>query len=272
MAASSTSTRTAPRPASNDSPTHVSCRRCSAYWCQRARSRVPGRCVLEPVDRAHELAGVNFRLVEAPFDCSQRIAAPGGTSLPHREDALVHGFDVFRSHLAVEERSGGLRKIRIRTWDGALDRCVDSSSPPIARRSATTRSTTATCVRCVQPRRPHRRPPTTSMFVPAERAAQGEPVLGGFDSPHYATDTLRAPARDGAHFPSLSSIGASSRSTARRRCCSTAMARTASRPIPPSSSMCSLARSRFRLCDRACPRRPGTGPRWYENGRLLTEA
>ena len=44
---------------------------------------------------------------------------PGAISCRIATDALVHGFDVFRSHLVVEERTGGLRKIRIRTWDGA---------------------------------------------------------------------------------------------------------------------------------------------------------
>ena len=33
--------------------------------------------------------------------------------VPHRTDVFIHGFEVFTTFLAVSERSGGLRKLRL---------------------------------------------------------------------------------------------------------------------------------------------------------------
>ena len=62
----------------------------------------------------------NFRLLEA------KVGEEGDREnwkelVAHREDAFIHGFDVFKDFLAIEERSGSLRKIRIRPWSGGED-------------------------------------------------------------------------------------------------------------------------------------------------------
>ena len=53
----------------------------------------------------------NFKLVTVP------VATPGWEHwrdlIAHRADVLVDGIDVFRDHLAVYERAGGLKRIRI---------------------------------------------------------------------------------------------------------------------------------------------------------------
>ena len=38
--------------------------------------------------------------------------------IPHREDVLLEGIDIFKDYLVVEERSNGLNKINIRPWKG----------------------------------------------------------------------------------------------------------------------------------------------------------
>ena len=38
--------------------------------------------------------------------------------IPHREDVLLEGIDIFKDYLVVEERSNGLNKIQIRPWSG----------------------------------------------------------------------------------------------------------------------------------------------------------
>ena len=38
--------------------------------------------------------------------------------IPHREDVLLEGIDIFKDYLVVEERSNGLNKIQIRPWNG----------------------------------------------------------------------------------------------------------------------------------------------------------
>ncbi len=144
---------------------------------------------------------VNFRLVEAPF-AGVADRATWRDLVPHRADALVHGFDVFRSHLVVEERTGGLRKIRIRTWDGAIDRCVDSSQPAYRAALGDNEQYDSEWVRCVETS-PAEPPTTYDVGVRSgeRRLLKVDPVLGGFDSRRYVTEYLRAPARDGADVP-----------------------------------------------------------------------
>jgi len=38
--------------------------------------------------------------------------------IPHREDVLIEGIDIFKDYLVVSERSDGLNKIRIMPWSG----------------------------------------------------------------------------------------------------------------------------------------------------------
>ncbi|WP_445722028.1 S9 family peptidase [Flavobacterium sp.] len=38
--------------------------------------------------------------------------------IPHRDDVLLEGVDIFKDYLVVEERSNGLNKIQIRPWSG----------------------------------------------------------------------------------------------------------------------------------------------------------
>jgi len=172
--------------------------------------------VLIPRERGHEYQAdvhserwilrtnwqaVNFRLVGAPFaEVADR--ATWRDLVPHREDALVHGFDVFRSHLVVEERAGGLRRIRIRTWDGGIDRCVDSSQPAYRATLGDNEQYDSDWVRCVETSPAD--PPTTydvDVRSGERRLLKVEPVLGGFDSQRYVTEYLRAPARDGSRVP-----------------------------------------------------------------------
>jgi oligopeptidase B len=181
-----------------------------------ARVVPPVFSVVMPRERGHEYQAdvhaqrwvvrtnwqaVNFRLVEAPFD-EVANRASWRDLVPHREDALVHGFDVFRSHLVVEERSGGLRKVRIRTWDGAVDRCVDSAQPAYRATLGDNEQYDSDWVRCVETS-PSEPPTTYDVDVRSgeRRLLKVDPVLGGFDSRRYVTEYLRAPARDGAAVP-----------------------------------------------------------------------
>jgi len=70
----------------------------------------------------------NFRLVEAPTG-SPADRGRWQDLIAHRDDAFIHGFDVFRDFVAVEERSGGLRKVRIRRWSGGDDLYLASDEP-----------------------------------------------------------------------------------------------------------------------------------------------
>jgi oligopeptidase B len=143
----------------------------------------------------------NFRLVDVP------VGEVGDRSrwrelLAHRDDAFVHGFSVFRDFLAIEERSGGLRKLRIRPWDGGQDFYIASDEP--AYRAALgdneevdSRKLRYTYTSLTTPTRTY----DYDLETGERTLLKEEPVLGGFDASRYVTEYLWAPARDGAKIP-----------------------------------------------------------------------
>ena len=143
----------------------------------------------------------NFRLVEAGFDT---VRDPGTWRelIAHREDASIVGFDVFDSFIAVEERSGGLRRLRLRDWDGSNERYIESDEPAFHMALGANEETGTRLVRYVY----------ASLTTPAStydfdldtgRATllKREPVLGDFDPVNYVTEYVRASARDGEQVP-----------------------------------------------------------------------
>ncbi|MFC4691683.1 S9 family peptidase [Dokdonia genika] len=41
--------------------------------------------------------------------------------IPHREDTLIEDVEIFKEYLVISERSNGLNKIRIKSWDDSVD-------------------------------------------------------------------------------------------------------------------------------------------------------
>lgn len=143
----------------------------------------------------------NYRIVRA------RIASSTDKStwkdvVPHRTDAFVESFEVATEYLAVNERSGGLLKLRVKAWDGSKNVLIDSSEPAYTMRLIDTPEIDSRLLRYVY----------TSLTTPNTtydydiRSGQKElkktdPVLGGFDARNYVTEFLLAPARDGKQIP-----------------------------------------------------------------------
>jgi len=143
---------------------------------------------------------LNFRLMRAPvaeaadMTCWTEI-------VPHRDDALLADFDVFRDFLVIEERSSGLRKVRVlRPGQVAVD--LDADEPAYRAALGANEEFDSHVVRYTY----------TSLTTPLSTidydVATGEqvllkrdPVLGAFDPAHYATEYLQAPARDGEQVP-----------------------------------------------------------------------
>jgi oligopeptidase B len=143
----------------------------------------------------------NFRLMEAPLG-EARDRARWRELVPHRDDAFVHGFSVFRDFLAIEERSGGLRKVRIRPWTGAGDTYIGSDEAACRTGLGDNEEIESDTVRYTY----------TSLTTPAttfdydvrtgrRTLLKQDPVLGGFDSSNYATEYRWAPASDGESVP-----------------------------------------------------------------------
>jgi len=143
----------------------------------------------------------NFRLMRAPVKTSADKATWRDV-VPHSPDVLVEGFDVFRDYLAINERSGGLRKVRIKPWQGGKDFYVASDEPAYTATLAGTPELDSETVRYEYSSLTT--PVTTydyNMRTGEAVRVKREPVLGDFDPARYATEFVFATARDGTKVP-----------------------------------------------------------------------
>ena len=143
----------------------------------------------------------NFRVVEvAHGDEAKR--GQWRDLVPHNTDGFVHGFDLFRSFMAVEERAGGLRKIRIRPWQGGGDTFITADEPSYATMLGQNEEIDSDVVRYIYtslttPRSTYDYDTGTGRRTLLKR----EPVLGDFDAARYANEYVWATARDGTRVP-----------------------------------------------------------------------
>ncbi|MBK7519546.1 MAG: S9 family peptidase [Gammaproteobacteria bacterium] len=143
----------------------------------------------------------NFRLMEAK-DGNESDRAKWQELLPHRDDAFVGDFAVFKHFVAVGERSGGLGKIRIRPWSGGKDSFIAADDPTYTFSLGANHEVDTDLVRYTY--ESLATPPSTFDFNArtGERTLlKREAVLGKFDPAEYATEFLWATARDGTKVP-----------------------------------------------------------------------
>ncbi len=142
----------------------------------------------------------NFRLMKTPVTGTAKKYWT--EVIPHREDVLLEGFEIFRNHLVVVERKAGLIQMRIRPWNGEGEHSIDFGEPaylayvstnlefdtPLLRYGYTSMTT-----------------PTSiydyDMVTREKKLLKREEVLGGFDPEDYVTERLSAPAKDGKLVP-----------------------------------------------------------------------
>jgi oligopeptidase B len=122
--------------------------------------------------------------------------------IPHRGDAFINGIDVFASFLAIDERTGGLRKIRIRNWSDGAERFIASDDPTYAFGLGDNYEIDATTVRYSY----DSLTTPTSIFdfdvrTGERKLLKRDPVLGDFSPSNYASEYLWVTSRDGAKIP-----------------------------------------------------------------------
>jgi oligopeptidase B len=143
----------------------------------------------------------NFRIVEVP-DGKTAMRDAWRDLVPHREDAFIQRFEVFRDVMAVEERSGGLRRIRIRPWHGGKDSFIAAEEADYSISLDTNPEADTHLVRYAY----------DSLSTPRtiydydikdghKTLLKRDPVQGDFDPARYVTELRFAPARDGASIP-----------------------------------------------------------------------
>jgi oligopeptidase B len=143
----------------------------------------------------------NFRLMEVPTQ-QAGDRSQWRELVSHSEDVYIADYEIFSRFVAIEERSGGLRKIRIRPWDGGVEFHIDSDEPAYRTSLGANEEIDSDVVRF------HYTSLTTPLTTydydirTGERTLlKREPVLGDFDPGRYATEYLWVPARDGERVP-----------------------------------------------------------------------
>ncbi len=135
---------------------------------------------------------------------STRVRDPGTWRelIAHREDASIVGFDVFDSFIAVEERSGGLRRLRLRDWDGGNERYIESDEPAFHMALGANEETDSRLVRYVYTSLTTPRRPTTSTWTRAVRRCSSASRCSAISIRRTTSpSTSGQPARDGEQVP-----------------------------------------------------------------------
>ena len=150
--------------------------------------------------------GRTFRLVCAPVGKPQR--GSWREVVPNRPEVMLAGIDVFRSHIVLTEREGGLPYLRIVDLSAeapdalAASQRIEFREPAYSAALGSNPEFDATFVRYqyesfVTPR---------SVFDYGVQTRESvllkeQPVLGGYDSAQYVSERLHAAAEDGMRVP-----------------------------------------------------------------------
>jgi oligopeptidase B len=152
--------------------------------------------VLTNMDKA-----TNFKLMKTPESATTK---DNWTEvIPHRNDVLLEGIDIFKNYLVVEERSNGLNKIQIRPWSGE-----ESYYLPFSSETYTAYTTTNPDFNTDILRYAYQSMTTPSSVIDFNMATKEKTVLkeqevlgGKFDKDNYTEERIWATAEDGTKIP-----------------------------------------------------------------------
>ena len=142
----------------------------------------------------------NFRLMATPVNRTTK--GNWKEVIPHRDDVLLQGFEVFKDFLVVNERIKGLPNLRIMRWDKKGEHYLDFGEETYAAYIAYNPEFDTDVLRYGY----------TSMTTPRsvfdynmntkeKTLLKQQEVVGDFDSNNYHAERLYATARDGTKVP-----------------------------------------------------------------------
>jgi len=142
----------------------------------------------------------NFRLMEAPL--SQPAKANWTEVIPHRDDILFEGFEIFNDFLVVEERRAGLTQIRIVHWPDKAEHNLDFGEPTYWASLGVNPEFDTDWLRynyssLTTPNSTY----DYNMTTQEKKLMKQQEVLGGFQPENYRTERLSATASDGVQIP-----------------------------------------------------------------------
>lgn len=142
----------------------------------------------------------NFKLVSAPENSTRTISWTD--VVPHRSDVLVQDFEVFRDHLVISERKGGLNQLHVIDLKENTEHFISFNDPAYYTGLAFNPGYETDVVRFNY----------TSFTIPSsvydynmntrrKTLLKQQPVLGDFDPDNYVSERIEATATDGTIIP-----------------------------------------------------------------------
>lgn len=123
--------------------------------------------------------------------------------IPHREDVLLEGLDLFKEYMVLSERTNGLNKLRVLDWEGKKDYYLPFESETYRVNTTQNPEFNTTKLRYIY----------TSLTTPTSvvefdmttkevEVLKEQEVLGGtFNKDNYTSERLWATAKDGKNIP-----------------------------------------------------------------------
>ena len=142
----------------------------------------------------------NYRLMMTPITNTAKTA--WNDALTRHPEIFLDNFDLFRDHLVLNERKGGLRQLRVVSWKDKQEHYLKFDEPaytatiginaeqdtPLLRYNYTSLAT----------------PPSTFEYDMSTRTStllKEQPVLGGFNKKDYVTERVFVKSRDNTFIP-----------------------------------------------------------------------
>ena len=143
---------------------------------------------------------LNFRIVEVPV-AQAADRERWRDVMAHDPEVFIQDFELFRTFVAVSERSQGLMNVRVQRW-GEAPFHLRADDPAYTMALGSNPELDTTRLRYVYTSLTT--PGTTYEFDLADGSRtvlKREPVLGDFDPANYVSEFVWAPARDGERIP-----------------------------------------------------------------------
>src|SRR5690606_22465783 len=142
----------------------------------------------------------NFKLMKTP------IAQPGVENwvevIPHREEVLLEDIDIFEKHVVISERSNGLNRLKVMTWDNSESYYIPFDNETYTAYTGTNPDFNTDVLRFTYN---SMTTPTSvvdfNMTTREKTVRKEQEVLGGFDKKNYISDRIWATAEDGTRIP-----------------------------------------------------------------------
>lgn len=142
----------------------------------------------------------NFRLMETPENATSK--ENWKEVIPHREDVLLSGIEVFDEHLVVSERSNALTQLRIMNQENEDEHYLEFDEPAYVAYTSVNPEFNTSKLRYVYSSLTT--PVSTieyDMETMAKKVLKQEEVIGGHSSKEYTTERIFAEANDGTRIP-----------------------------------------------------------------------